>query len=177
MLQSVTAEEVCQSPRELILLAWEHLNFRLFQAAISWHSNPTVCMPLKFPSTLLHSVPRPFFTTSSISYHHPSLTLHSPRINASAASALAHCSQMLALALAMRVSELYAVDIHPAAVVGRGVMLDHALGVFIGATAVGWSHEQAGSFVEGCVWPLGDQSRAFGLEPQHTVAVGIAVWH
>jgi serine O-acetyltransferase len=35
-----------------------------------------------------------------------------------------------------RVSELFAVDIHPAARIGRGIMMDHATGIVIGETAV-----------------------------------------
>jgi len=35
-----------------------------------------------------------------------------------------------------RVTELYAVDIHPAAKLGKGIVLDHATGVVIGETAV-----------------------------------------
>lgn len=42
----------------------------------------------------------------------------------------------LALALQARVSEALHVDIHPAAAIGRGVLLDHATGVVIGETAV-----------------------------------------
>ena len=42
----------------------------------------------------------------------------------------------LALALQSRVSEVFAVDIHPAAQIGKGVLLDHATGVVIGETAV-----------------------------------------
>jgi len=41
----------------------------------------------------------------------------------------------LALLLQSRISRLYAVDIHPAARVGKGVMIDHASGVVIGETA------------------------------------------
>jgi len=33
-------------------------------------------------------------------------------------------------------SEVFAVDIHPAATIGRGVMMDHASGIVIGETAV-----------------------------------------
>ncbi|GFE66697.1 serine O-acetyltransferase [Litoreibacter roseus] len=36
----------------------------------------------------------------------------------------------------MRVSEAFGVDIHPAAVVGRGIMIDHAHSIVIGETAV-----------------------------------------
>lgn len=43
---------------------------------------------------------------------------------------------MLALHMQSRVSELFAVDIHPAARIGRGIMVDHATGVVIGETAV-----------------------------------------
>ena len=35
-----------------------------------------------------------------------------------------------------RISELFDVDIHPAALLGRGIMIDHATGVVIGETAV-----------------------------------------
>ncbi len=42
----------------------------------------------------------------------------------------------LALFLQSRASELFSVDIHPAARIGHGVMLDHATGIVIGETAV-----------------------------------------
>lgn len=45
-------------------------------------------------------------------------------------------SQGCALMLQARVSELFAVDIHPGAVVGNGVMFDHATGITIGETAI-----------------------------------------
>lgn len=41
-----------------------------------------------------------------------------------------------ALFLQMRASELFAVDIHPGARLGQGLMIDHAHGVVIGETAV-----------------------------------------
>jgi serine O-acetyltransferase len=44
--------------------------------------------------------------------------------------------QHLALFLQNRISDLFAVDIHPAARIGRGVMMDHATGIVIGETAV-----------------------------------------
>ena len=46
------------------------------------------------------------------------------------------CAQMLAIALQSRVSEVLHVDIHPAAQLGSGVLIDHATGVVIGETAV-----------------------------------------
>jgi serine O-acetyltransferase len=42
----------------------------------------------------------------------------------------------MALFFQSRVSELFGVDIHPAARLGRGIMIDHATGVVIGETAV-----------------------------------------
>jgi serine O-acetyltransferase len=42
----------------------------------------------------------------------------------------------LALFLQSRISEVFAVDIHPAARMGRGILMDHATGVVIGETAV-----------------------------------------
>lgn len=42
----------------------------------------------------------------------------------------------LALALHSRVADVFAVDIHPAARIGKGILLDHATGVVIGETAV-----------------------------------------
>lgn len=42
----------------------------------------------------------------------------------------------MALFIQSRVSSLFGVDIHPAAVMGRGIMMDHATGIVIGETAV-----------------------------------------
>ncbi|MBB3167016.1 serine O-acetyltransferase [Simiduia aestuariiviva] len=42
----------------------------------------------------------------------------------------------LALFLQNRISQVFAVDIHPAAQIGMGIMLDHATGIVIGETAV-----------------------------------------
>lgn len=42
----------------------------------------------------------------------------------------------LALYIQSRISETFDVDIHPAAVIGKGVMLDHANGIVIGETSV-----------------------------------------
>ncbi len=42
----------------------------------------------------------------------------------------------MALFVQNRMSDLFAVDIHPAARLGRGIMIDHATGVVIGETAV-----------------------------------------
>jgi len=42
----------------------------------------------------------------------------------------------IAYFLQNRISEAFAVDIHPAATIGRGVFIDHATGVVVGETAV-----------------------------------------
>ncbi|KAL3702071.1 hypothetical protein R1sor_020093 [Riccia sorocarpa] len=44
--------------------------------------------------------------------------------------------KVLALALQARISEVFAVDIHPAARIGKSILLDHGTGVVIGETAV-----------------------------------------
>ncbi|CAI9773386.1 unnamed protein product [Fraxinus pennsylvanica] len=44
--------------------------------------------------------------------------------------------KILAILIQNRVSEVFAVDIHPGAKIGRGILLDHATGVVIGETAV-----------------------------------------
>ena len=46
----------------------------------------------------------------------------------------------LALYLQSRVSEVFAVDVHPAAEIGSGILLDHATGLVIGETAVVEDH-------------------------------------
>ena len=47
-----------------------------------------------------------------------------------------HDRKAMALFFQSRISQLFAVDIHPAAKMGRGIMIDHATGVVIGETAV-----------------------------------------
>ncbi len=47
-----------------------------------------------------------------------------------------HGRAPLALFLQSRMSEIFAIDIHPAARIGRGIMMDHGTGIVIGETAV-----------------------------------------
>ncbi|XP_052180755.1 serine acetyltransferase 1, chloroplastic-like [Diospyros lotus] len=42
----------------------------------------------------------------------------------------------MALLIQARVSQVFAVDIHPGAKIGRGILLDHATGIVVGETAV-----------------------------------------
>lgn len=44
--------------------------------------------------------------------------------------------RQLALYLQSRISEVFTLDIHPAAQIGRGILIDHGTGVVIGETAV-----------------------------------------
>ena len=48
----------------------------------------------------------------------------------------AHGRHELALFLQSRNSQVFGVDIHPAATIGKGVMFDHATGIVVGETAV-----------------------------------------
>ena len=47
-----------------------------------------------------------------------------------------HEREILAFHLQSRISELFAIDIHPAAQIGSGIFIDHAHGIVIGETAV-----------------------------------------
>ena len=44
--------------------------------------------------------------------------------------------ELPALLVQSRMSQVYGVDVHPAAKIGRGIMIDHATGVVVGETAV-----------------------------------------
>jgi serine O-acetyltransferase len=46
-----------------------------------------------------------------------------------------HGEQDFALYLQSQASRIFGVDIHPAAIIGRGIMLDHATGIVVGETA------------------------------------------
>lgn len=72
---------------------------------------------------------------------HADCLLHFKGYHALQAHRIAHALWLqgrtaLALALQSRCSEVFAVDIHPAATIGRGILLDHGTGVVIGETAV-----------------------------------------
>ena len=47
-----------------------------------------------------------------------------------------HVSRFLAVFLQNRVSEIFAVDIHPAAKIGSGILMDHATGIVVGETSI-----------------------------------------
>lgn len=56
----------------------------------------------------------------------------------------------MATALQSRQSEVLAVDIHPAARMGKGILLDHGTGVVIGETAV--IGNNVSLLQVGCAW-------------------------
>ena len=47
-----------------------------------------------------------------------------------------HGSRFLAVFLQNRISEIFAVDIHPAAKIGSGILMDHATGIVVGETSI-----------------------------------------
>ncbi len=71
--------------------------------------------------------------TSPLLYFKGFHALQSYRI---AHSLWSHKRRSLALAIQSRVSEVFSVDIHPAAKIGNGILVDHATGLVIGETAV-----------------------------------------
>lgn len=60
---------------------------------------------------------------------------HALQVHRSAHHLWRHGRRALALYLQNQCSERFGVDIHPAAVIGGGIMIDHATGVVIGETA------------------------------------------
>lgn len=61
---------------------------------------------------------------------------HSLQVHRVAHALWSQGRKVLALALQSRISEVFGVDIHPAAKIGEGILLDHGTGVVIGETAV-----------------------------------------
>ncbi|XP_062102749.1 serine acetyltransferase 4-like [Humulus lupulus] len=61
---------------------------------------------------------------------------HSLQVHRVAHALWSQGRKVLALALQSRISEVFGVDIHPAAQIGEGILLDHGTGVVIGETAV-----------------------------------------
>ncbi|XP_010918238.1 probable serine acetyltransferase 2 [Elaeis guineensis] len=72
--------------------------------------------------------------------------------------------KVLALALQSRISEVFAVDIHPAARIGEGILLDHGTGLVIGETAVvgNWVSLMQGVTLGGTGKQTGDRHPKIG---------------
>lgn len=73
--------------------------------------------------------------------HLSTVLLYLKGFHALQAYRVAHCMwchgrRSMALYLQSRISQVFQVDIHPAAKIGRGVMFDHATGIVIGETCV-----------------------------------------
>ena len=73
-----------------------------------------------------------------VGYSHPLLYLkgfHGVTLYRIANNLLKTGQEQLAFALQSRISEVFAMDLHPASKIGLGVMFDHATGIVIGETA------------------------------------------
>ncbi|OYY83103.1 MAG: serine O-acetyltransferase [Rhizobiales bacterium 35-66-30] len=79
-----------------------------------------------------------------------------------------HSQRDFALYLQSRASSVFAVDIHPAVPVGRGIFLDHATGIVIGATAV---IEDDVSILQGVT--LGGTGKELKPVPPKTTVAGV----
>eukprot|EP00983_Pelagomonas_calceolata_P010059 326711-Pelagomonas_calceolata.AAC.4 len=85
-----------------------------------------VALAAHMPHVIIDSTKPSVITLCCVTHAHT----HSPP------ALVVPCVQALALAIHSRVCQLFDVDIHPGARIGRGVMLDHATGIVIGETAV-----------------------------------------
>jgi serine acetyltransferase len=62
--------------------------------------------------------------------------------------------RVMASALHSRISEVLSIDIHPAARLGHGILLDHGTGVVVGETAVIGNRVSVGQVRRGRAGPL-----------------------
>ncbi|KAG6392405.1 hypothetical protein SASPL_146623 [Salvia splendens] len=96
-------------------------------------------------SNLYHSAIISHSTLESALSNHLALKLSTPYLSTAAIRVAAHRlahklwidgGAAAALLIQSRVSEVFAVDIHPGAAIGGVIVMDHAIGVVIGETAV-----------------------------------------
>lgn len=159
--QTIREETAAEAAREPILASFLHatiLNHDTLEAALSFHlahkldsptasallvrevieqaftADPEICAAIRADlravrerDSACHALYEPFLFYKG--FH----ALQSYRV---AHWLWSHGRESLALFFQNRISGEFGVDIHPAARVGRGVMLDHATGVVIGETAV-----------------------------------------
>jgi serine O-acetyltransferase len=159
--QSIREETACEASREPILASFLHatiLNHDTLEAALSFHlanklDSPTASALLlrEVIEEALRSDPeigraircdiRAVHERDSACRGCSVPFLYFKGFHALQAYRIAHWlwqqgRQALALFFQNRISGEFGVDIHPAARIGHGVMLDHATGVVIGETAV-----------------------------------------
>ncbi|MEX2962531.1 serine O-acetyltransferase [Microbulbifer sp. TYP-18] len=159
--QRIRAEVTLQVEREPILASFLHatiLNHSTLEAALSFHLANKLDSPVA-PALLIREVIDGALagdpaigaaarTDLSAVYQRDSAckSLYEPFLyfkgyHALQAWRVAHWlwregRRSLALFLQHRISMVFSVDIHPAAQLGRGILLDHATGIVIGETAV-----------------------------------------
>ena len=157
----IRAETEADAAREPVLASFLHatiLNHDTLEAALSFHL-ANLLDSATAPSLLLREVIQRAFKSCpdlggairadlrAVEERDSACTslavpfLHFKGFHALQIQRVAHClwnegRQALALFLQSRVSTIFAVDIHPAAKMGEGIMLDHATGLVIGETAV-----------------------------------------
>ncbi|KAL3642983.1 Serine acetyltransferase 5 [Castilleja foliolosa] len=128
------------------------------ERSLSFHLGNKLCSTT-LPSTLLYDIFIGVFSTEPSLRSATISDLRAARVRDPACVSFSHCllnykgflacqvhrvahklwtqsRKPLALALQSRVSDVFAVDIHPAAKFGRGILFDHATGVVVGETAV-----------------------------------------
>lgn len=147
--------------QEPILASFLHetiLNHNTFQDALSFHLANKLDSPT-LPSILLREVIQEAFNDDSLIVNQAVRDIKAVRERDPAAKSYStpflyfkgfhaiqsyrvanwlwkKARQSLALCLQSRMSEIFGVDIHPAARIGCGVLMDHATGVVVGETAV-----------------------------------------
>ncbi|MCA9065255.1 MAG: serine O-acetyltransferase [Planctomycetaceae bacterium] len=134
------------------------LNHDRFEDAVSYHlaaklDSPTLCA-MQLREIILHAMGNDSSIASAVCDDIRAVQDRDPAINCCLVPLLYvkgvhaltgyriahwlwnHDHQFLALHLQNRISEAFAVDIHPAARIGRGILMDHATSVVVGETAV-----------------------------------------
>ncbi|KAI3504381.1 hypothetical protein L1887_25820 [Cichorium endivia] len=158
MMQDEARSDVNQEPILSDYYSRSILSHHTIESALSHHLS-TKLSSSTLPSTILHNIFMGVFTDDQeiieavkddlravkerdpacFSYVH--CFLHFKGFLACQAHRVAHKlwsqnRKILALLIQNRVSEVLALDIHPGAKIGSGILLDHATGVVIGETAV-----------------------------------------
>ncbi|KAK4479085.1 hypothetical protein RD792_014596 [Penstemon davidsonii] len=134
------------------------LSHSSLERSLSFHLGNKLCSSTLL-STLLYDLFLNIFSTDDTLRSATVADLRAARIRDPACTSFSHCllnykgflacqahrvahklwtqsRKPLALALQSRISDVFAVDIHPAATIGKGILFDHATGVVVGETAV-----------------------------------------
>lgn len=157
----IKAEARCDAEAEPALASYLYstvLSHSSLERSLSFHLGNKLCSSTLL-STLLYDLFLNIFSTDASLRSATVADLRATRFRDPACVSFSHCllnykgflacqahrvahklwtqsRRPLALALQSRISEVFAVDIHPAAKLGKGILFDHATGVVIGETAV-----------------------------------------